>query len=140
MNDSQQKQALHCAVRAARATGQLIRRNAGAAKTISSSSQHDIKLELDVRCQKLIEKSLRKNFPTIPLLGEEGDSGDTNAAQRWVVDPIDGTVNFTYGVPHACVCIALQEKTIARRRDGYPDGYDSLVGVVYDPFCDELWT
>ena len=86
MNDSQQKQALHCAVRAARATGQVIRRNAGAAKTISSSSQHDIKLELDVRCQKLIEKSLRKNFPTIPLLGEEGDSGDTNAPQRWVVD------------------------------------------------------
>src|SRR2546429_2863559 len=119
MKNSLQKKVLACAVRAARTAGRLIRDNAGAAKTIASSTQHDIKLELDVRSQKLIEQSLRKDFPTIPLLGEEGDSGDTSAVQRWVVDPIDGTVNFTYGVPHACICIALQEKAGKRRSAGY---------------------
>ncbi len=140
MKFSEQQRALACAVRAARAAGKVIRANASAAKTIASSTQHDIKLELDVRCQKLIERSLRKDFPGIPLLGEEGDSGDTTAAQRWVVDPIDGTVNFTYGIPHACVCIALQEKAKSPRLGGYTDGYATLIGVVYDPFCDELWT
>ena len=140
MKLSHQEQALACAIRAAHAAGKVIRANAGAAKTIASSTQHDIKLELDVRCQKLIERSLQKDFPNVPLLGEEGDSGDTSAVQRWVVDPIDGTVNFTYGVPHACICIALQEKVGKRRSAGYRDGYATLIGVVYDPFCDELWT
>jgi myo-inositol-1(or 4)-monophosphatase len=51
-----------------------------------------------------------------------------------VVDPIDGTVNFTYGIPHACVSIALQE------RDEGAGDYATILGVVYDPFCDELWT
>jgi myo-inositol-1(or 4)-monophosphatase len=136
----EQKRALDCAVRAARAAGKVIRDNLRETKTVASSSQHDIKLELDVRCQKLIERALQKGFPGIALLGEEGDSGDTTTAQRWVVDPIDGTVNFTYGVPHACVCIALQEKVRGKRSGGYEDGYVTLVGVVYDPFCDEIWT
>ena len=140
MKPSELKRALACAARAARAAGKVICNNLRATKKVSSASQHDIKLELDVRCQKLIERDLRKSFPNIALLGEEGDSGDTTAAQRWVVDPIDGTVNFTYGVPHACVCIALQEKAGDPRSAGYEDGYATLVGVVYDPFCDEMWT
>ena len=76
-------------------------------KRVNFADAHDIKLELDVRCQKLIEKILRAAFPQIPLLGEEGDSGDVNAEYRWVVDPIDGTVNYFHGMPHAAVSIAL---------------------------------
>ena len=45
------------------------------------------------------------------MLGEEGVAGRADAEYRWVVDPIDGTVNFTYGIPHACVSIALQRQT-----------------------------
>src|SRR4051812_1575812 len=140
MKSSEKKRALQCAERAARAVGKVIRDNLGAKKTVSSSSQHDIKLELDVRCQKMIERDLRKAFPDVSLLGEEGDSGDTTSELRWVVDPIDGTVNFTYGVPHACVSIALQEKVGEQGANGYDDGYATLVGAVYDPFCDEMWT
>jgi len=138
VRQTDQTRALAAAVLAARAAGKLMRANLRARKTISSSTQYDIKLELDVRCQKLIERSLRARFPQIALLGEEGASGDSHAAQRWVVDPIDGTVNFSYSVPHACVSIALQERTGPAA--GYADGYETLVGVVYDPFCDELWT
>lgn len=127
------------AVRAARAVGALLKRNLHATKRANEVTQHDIKLELDVRSQRLIERSLRAAFPEIPLLGEEGTAGDVQAAHRWVVDPIDGTVNFTYGIPHACISIALQ-----RRRSGkaaeYEDGYETALGVIYDPFCDELWT
>jgi myo-inositol-1(or 4)-monophosphatase len=56
------------------------------------------------------------------------------------VDPIDGTVNFAYGIPHACVSIALQQRARARSPGVYEDGYETILGVVYDPFCGELWT
>jgi myo-inositol-1(or 4)-monophosphatase len=129
MND-----ALQSAVGAAQAAGEIMRRNLRAVKKVNEATQHDIKLELDVRCQKTIERELRKKFPRVAVLGEEGITGDPNAEYRWVVDPIDGTVNFTYGIPHASVSIALQQ----RQPNG--DTYSSLAGVVYDPFCNELWT
>jgi myo-inositol-1(or 4)-monophosphatase len=133
MKSAELKKALACAVDAAQQAGALMCRNHGVEKKINSRSKHDIKLDLDVRCQKLIEGILLKAFPESGLLGEEGLSGKAEQALRWVVDPIDGTVNFTYGVPHACVSIALQE------RDATGD-YATVVGVIYDPFCDELWT
>ncbi len=140
MTLTEQRNALACAVQAARAAGQLMRRQLASPKKINSTTQHDIKLELDVRCQKLIERKLRATFPDIAVLGEEGVLGDPLSARRWVVDPIDGTVNFTYGIPHACVSIALQTRDPQRRTQTGPAGFTTLVGVVYDPFLDELWT
>ncbi|MEI7731311.1 MAG: inositol monophosphatase family protein [Verrucomicrobiota bacterium] len=139
----EQKRALSAAVAAARAAGKLMRQNLRAPKKINEIMQHDIKLELDVRCQALIERRLRTAFPKIALLGEEGVAGDPAAAQRWVVDPIDGTVNFAYGIPHACVSIALQERvsgSSASRESKQYDGFESQVAVIYEPFTDELWT
>ncbi len=144
MKPATQKQALACAVAAAQAAGKIMRTNWRSPKKINSSTQHDIKLELDVRCQKRIEKLLRASFPDISILGEEGVLGDKQAAYRWVVDPIDGTVNFTYEIPHACVSIALQVRDPEFKSKGgpvHPDApYQTIVGVIYDPFCDELWT
>ena len=134
------QKAQDAAVKAARAAGALMRANLRSVKKVNSATRHDIKLELDVRCQKLIERSLFKAFPSAAVLGEEGVSGDPAAEYRWVIDPIDGTVNFTYGIPHACVSIALQRKARSASSADYPDGYDTVVGVVYDPFCDEMWT
>ena len=141
--------ALACAVAAARAAGEVMRDNLHAKKRIHASTQHDIKLELDVRCQKLIERTLRRAFPQVAILGEEGVLGDPQAPWRWVVDPIDGTVNFTCGIPHACVSIALQVEISQlpgpgaggpSRAPGSWSGYRTVVGVVYDPFSDEMWT
>jgi myo-inositol-1(or 4)-monophosphatase len=118
-----------------------MRRNLRSTKKVNSATQHDIKLELDVRCQKLIERKLRAVYPWIAILGEEGVFGDTQTEHRWVVDPIDGTVNFSYGIPHCCVSIALQtRKAELGARDQTDADYETVVGVVYDPFCDELWT
>lgn len=132
--------ALKSATDAARAVGKLMRQQLHSTKRANSTTQHDIKLELDVRSQKLIENSLRTHFPEVALLGEEGIVGDENAEFRWVVDPIDGTVNFAYTIPHACVSIALQRRSARQGASVYEDGYETAVGVVYDPFCDELWT
>jgi len=128
------------AVRAAQSVGALMRRELHAEKRANSVTQHDIKLELDVRSQGMIEKALRQSFPQVALLGEEGVAGRADAEYRWVVDPIDGTVNFAYGIPHACVSIALQRRAETPTTAEFEDGYQTLVGVVYDPFCDELWT
>jgi myo-inositol-1(or 4)-monophosphatase len=119
---------LAAAVKAARAAGRIMHDNWLKPKRVNLADLHDIKLELDVRCQKAIEKIVRAAFPEIPVLGEEGISGDMDAEYRWVVDPIDGTVNYFFGIPHAAVSIALQRRQ------------QSIIGVIYDPFTDELWT
>ena len=147
MTKGRTKAALMEAVTAARAAGALMRKNLHLRKRVSEETAHDIKLELDVRCQTLIERRLQRAFPGIAILGEEGALGDAASSRRWVVDPIDGTVNFSYGIPHACVSIALQERRAvaapafrARRLANHPDAhYETIAGVVYDPFCDELW-
>ncbi len=134
------KRAETAAIGAARSVGTLMRRHLAESKRAHLVTQHDIKLELDVRSQKLIERTLRSAFPNVSLLGEEGVAGKQDSDFRWVVDPIDGTVNFAYGIPHACVSIALQVKASKKAGSVYEDGYQTLVGVVYDPFCDEMWT
>jgi myo-inositol-1(or 4)-monophosphatase len=141
------------AVAAAKAAGALMKKNLHAKKKANEITSHDIKLELDVRCQKLIEKKLHAAFPEIAFLGEEGETERAGAQYRWVVDPIDGTVNFAHGIPHASVSIALQrcgEWRVAsdeKKRGGNTLGHATrhaspvtLLGVVYDPFQDELWT
>ena len=139
---------------AARAAGKIMRTNWHEPKRVNSTEAHDIKLELDVRCQALIEKILARAFPQIPVLGEEGSTGDVNAEYRWVIDPIDGTVNYFFGMPHACVSIALQstsdkwrvtsdKKNFSRRSRKlftHHSSHVTILGVIYDPFTDELWT
>lgn len=146
MTQTDLNQALGRAVEAAQAAGAMLRRHLGAPKRIHAATQHDIKLELDERSQAMIERRLRGAVPATSFLGEEGVGGAPDAPARWVVDPIDGTVNFTYGVPHACVSIALQAKGKGRTstrtpepRPG-PEEFVTVLGVVYDPFTDELWT
>jgi myo-inositol-1(or 4)-monophosphatase len=145
MTSREQKRALAAAVKAARAAGELMRRNRYARKKVNVRLAHDIKLELDVRCQAVITRTLAVAFPDVAVLGEEGITGDPEGRERWVVDPIDGTVNYFSGIPHACVSIALQERSVSSPappiagKSAKPN-YETVAGVVYDPFCDELWT
>lgn len=141
MTSKKQKRALVVAESAAREVGVLLRKNLQLNKKINVADQHDIKLELDVRCQKLIEKRLRAAFPEYAILGEEETVGDHLSTDRWVVDPIDGTVNFTYGIPHACISIALQHQNGSRKASAHPDArFETTLGLVYDPFTDEMFT
>jgi len=118
---------LHAAKEAAQAAGGLLRANFGQALHVDANEAHDIKLELDRRSQTLIESMLLARYPDHAIYGEEGIRGDENSEYQWVIDPIDGTVNFFYGVPHFAVSIAL-------RRAG-----KVIVGVIYDPMRDEMW-
>ena len=113
---------------AARCAGELLRENFQQHQRVNAVAAHDIKLEIDVRTQELIGKLLLDEFPAHALYGEEGTVGDQSSDHQWVVDPLDGTVNYFYGIPHFCVSIALRlHKEI-------------VVGVIYDPVRSEMWT
>src|SRR5689334_19456148 len=122
------KQYLDAAENAARAAGKLLRENFHRQQHVNAAAAHDIKLEIDVRTQELIEKLLLDEFPGHALYGEEGLVGDQASDHQWIVDPLDGTVNYFYGIPHFCVSIALRRQK------------KLILGVIFDPMRDELWT
>ena len=119
---------LESAMEAAQAAGGLLRAHYGRPLVVDVNEAHDIKLELDRRSQALIESLLLIRFPSHAIYGEEGVRGDADSEFQWVIDPIDGTVNYFYGIPHFAISIALRQ---AGR---------IIVGVIYDPMRDELWT
>ncbi len=138
MRSPKLKEAQHCAEDVARQVGRFLKRRLRSQKRINQQTAHDIKLALDEQSQRMIERRLRKAYPQIAILGEEGIVGDPAAEWRWVVDPIDGTVNFSRGLPHACIAIALQRRN--EDSSGHWSEYQTMIGVVYDPFLDEMWT
>ena len=119
---------LEAAVKAARAAGEMLSHEFQKPQRVNATTKHDIKLEIDVRAQELITDSLLGEFPQHALYGEEGIVGDQASDFQWVVDPLDGTVNFYYGIPHFCVSLALRCQA------------EIIVGVIYDPIRNELWT
>lgn len=124
----------------AREAGALLREGFGRQQTINKTESHDIKLQMDVDCQRLIENRLLKLFPDHSIVGEENSQGDPRAEHRWIIDPLDGTVNYTYGLPHFCVSIALQRRQAKTSLSAPCGGYESVLGVIYDPMRDEIFT
>jgi myo-inositol-1(or 4)-monophosphatase len=124
----------------AREAGQFLRAQFGQIQKVNQSEIHDIKLQIDVDTQRLIESKLMKAFPKSCLVGEEECTGDLTSEYRWVVDPLDGTVNYTYAIPHFCVSIGLQKRNPNAPLASALEGYESVLGVVYDPMRDELFT
>jgi myo-inositol-1(or 4)-monophosphatase len=133
---------LDTAIAAAHAAGELQRRHFNRPLRVTEATAHDIKLELDVRSQEVIERAILRRFPRHEILGEEGarpaagrasKSQEPGAKSRWVLDPIDGTVNFFYNIPVFCVSVAAQELQ--------PDGeWRTVAGVIYDPMRDETFS
>jgi myo-inositol-1(or 4)-monophosphatase len=119
---------LATAENAARLAGQTLRQAFGGELAVDEKKAYDIKLALDRETQVFLEGHILADFPDHVILGEEGNTGDQNAAWQWVIDPIDGTVNFFYGIPHFCISIAL-------RHEGR-----TVLGLIHDPMLDETWT
>jgi myo-inositol-1(or 4)-monophosphatase len=100
----------------------------GRTLTISAkSTPTDLVSEADVATERLIRARIEHARPDDAIMGEEGDDRAGSSGLRWVVDPLDGTVNFLFGIPQWCVSIACE------------DGDGALAGVVYDPMRDETW-
>lgn len=83
--------------------------------------------EVDQACERLITKIIKDKYPDHGLVGEEYGEHDMQARFKWIVDPIDGTVNYAHGVPFCCVSIGLM------------DGETLILGAVYNPLMNELF-
>ena len=93
----------------------------------AKSTPTDLVSDADVATERLIRARLEAARPDDAILGEEGDDRPGTSGLRWVVDPLDGTVNFLFGIPLWCVSVACEDA----------DG--AVAGVVYDPMRDETW-
>jgi myo-inositol-1(or 4)-monophosphatase len=101
---------LDVAVRAARAAAELVRERAAAGVTVEAtkSSEVDVVTRADTDSEALIRATILAERPDDAFLGEEGDDVAGTTGVRWIVDPIDGTVNFVYGLPEYAVSIAAE--------------------------------
>ncbi len=120
---------LELAVDLARRAGALaLSMHAGLGDSDTKSSPTDVVTAADRASEQLLVDGIRAARPGDGILGEEGASDDGTTGVRWVVDPVDGTVNYLYGLPQWAVSIGVEV-------DGTTE-----VGVVFDPSKDELFT
>ena len=122
---------LAVAVEAATSAGALLleRARGGAERHVSSkSTPTDLVSEADLTSERAIRELLATRRPHDGFVGEEGDDVEGTSGLRWIVDPLDGTVNFLFGIPQWCVSVAVR------------DEHAVLAGAVYDPNRGELFS
>ncbi len=128
---TQEEELLKVAVEVARMAGNLLRERvrAGRERTVTSkSTPTDLVSEADLASEQAIKALLATRRPDDGFVGEEGGSEQGTSGLSWVVDPLDGTVNFLFGIPQWCVSVAVK------------DGEGTVAGAVYDPNRGELFT
>ena len=70
----------------------------------------NIVTEVDKKCEKVIVDKIKKEFPTHNILADESGKDGTSSEYRWIIDPLDGTVNYTHGYPFFATSVALEYK------------------------------
>ena len=100
---------------AAEAAGKHALANKHRRKETNETFAHDIKLVLDVECQTVAEAVIAAEFPNHNVLGEEGSRHEHISNYEWVIDPIDGSLNYSHGFPYWCASVAVRhhEKVVA---------------------------
>ena len=95
---------------------------------VSKKSPTDFVTNTDIRVEKIIIEELKKARPNFSLLSEEsGEENNKDNKNTWIIDPIDGTVNFLHGIPHFAISIALRSND------------EIISGLIYDPIKDEMF-
>jgi myo-inositol-1(or 4)-monophosphatase len=133
MRDSDLRTELAFAEDLARRAGALLRDRYERVQRIRHKSPRDVVTEVDFASERLVMASIRAEYPGDAILAEESGhhrhrrGGGAGSGRSWVLDPLDGTVNYANGIPFFCVSLALVG----------PDG--PLVGVVLDPLRDDCY-
>lgn len=122
------KQYLAFATNVALASGEILSDGFHRAKRVDYKGKINPVTQYDLKSEKHIISAIGRKYPGHSILAEEGTDWDRDSACRWVIDPLDGTVNYAHGFPIYCVSIALQY------------GEKTVVGVVFDPEAEELYT
>ena len=127
---------LRLAIDIAREAGAFVvdARRSGVEVADRKSSPVDVVTQVDRDSEALIRARLAAARPLDGFFGEEGGRGASESGLTWVVDPIDGTVNFLYGIPHYAISIAV----VAGEPD--PQSWEAVAGVVLNPVTGELFS
>lgn len=112
----------------AREAGEILRASFGQHLRVSHKGLIDLVSEADKQSEQFLLSHIHKNFPADRIVSEESGVLAGTSGSVWYVDPLDGTVNYVHGLPIYSVSIA------------YAEGDKLLLGVVYDPMRDELFS
>ncbi|RFS24003.1 inositol monophosphatase [Chitinophaga silvatica] len=99
----------------------------GPFEVTSKSSVNDLVTEVDKKSEAAIISVIKETYPDHFILSEEVGEIKTSSTIKWIIDPIDGTVNFANGIPICCISIGVE-------KDG-----EIILGAVYNPFMNELF-
>lgn len=111
----------------ARQAGTVLMSGYGNVRHIQQKGAIDLVTEFDKRSEEVILSFLQREFPDHAVQAEESGRNETVSEYQWVIDPLDGTTNFAHALPIFCVSIGLLQNN------------EPVLGVVYDPFRDELF-
>ena len=107
--------------------GEILREGFHKSKRITYKGRIDPVTEYDLKAEKFLVSRIQKAYPHHSLLTEEGTSRGEKSTYRWVIDPLDGTVNFAHGFPVYCVSVGVEFES------------DIVAGAVYYPERDEMF-
>lgn len=118
------------AIEAALEAGKFLKQSVGNIKNVETKLGQETNLvtEIDKKSEELIIGMIRKKYPDHDFLAEESGNHNQKSEYRWIIDPLDGTLNFTHAVPLYSVSIAVEHRG------------EIIAGVVYEPNLGELFT
>lgn len=112
-----------------RQAGRIIRENYEETMEVGhKSTTIDLVTDVDHAAEELLVDAIRSRYPEHAVLAEEGRGTSQPSEYRWVIDPLDGTVNYAHGFPMFSVSVAVRRSQ------------ETILGIVYDPLRDELFT
>lgn len=120
-------EAVQVAVEAALAAGRIQRERIDDIGEVTFKDRFDLVTEVDILCEKEVIGRIKKQFPDHAFLAEESGRTGNDSDSKWVIDPLDGTLNYSHGYPCYCVSIGLEVKG------------EVVLGVIYNPCLDELF-
>ena len=119
--------ALEVATQAAREAGEILRANFYSKQEVRYKGKSNLVTETDILSEQSILNLLNREFPDHTILSEESHSSSLINGYSWIIDPLDGTNNYVFGIPFFCVNIALVKND------------DILIGITYDPMREEFF-
>lgn len=111
----------------ARGAGAMLIQHFGQVRIISQKGPIDFVTEADLASERYMLETIHRQFPGHGIITEETEGKQSATEYTWLLDPLDGTINYLHGYPHFCVTVALQKKN------------KIILGAVYDPIRDELF-
>ena len=121
------KTALYVAIEAADRAGESLRTNFQKASSVRHKGRANIVTDADLQAENSVKSLLQAEYPDHSILSEESEPVTGESEYTWILDPLDGTNNFSFGIPFFSTVLALAS------------GSEVLLGIVYDPLRGELF-